>query len=247
MESIGLRQRQAADIIPLIKPFLQPGDGISGSGFSLFVRTDSATMAQIRQMIGQLDQVAESLMISVRRGHQRSGYDRHLGARGAVVVRDGDVGGAVAISAADRSAQRSGGEMQRVRAIAGEPALIQTGVEFSQPQYRRHYGPGGTTVQRSYSRQDFSSGVYATVQMQRGDRVRIEISSRDSHPRSQRYGQVTARVQNISTVVSGRLGEWIPIGGMSRTYSSSSRGLASAGSAGGSSNDPVYLKVERVK
>ena len=247
LETIDLRQRPAADVIPLIKPFLQPGDGITGSGFKLFVRTDPATLAQIRQMLGALDQAPESVMISVRRGHQRSGYDRHLGARGAVVIRNGDVDGAVAISGADRSAQRSGGEVQRVRAIAGEPAFIQTGLEVNQPQYQSHYGPGGTTVRRTISRQDYSSGLYATVQMQAGDRVRIELDSRDSHPRIGGYGRTTARVQNVSTVVTGRLGEWIPIGGMSRSYSGSSRGLASTGSSGGSSNDPVYLKVERVK
>jgi hypothetical protein len=198
-------------------------------------------------MLESLDQAAQSLMISVRRGHQRSGYDRHLGARGAVVVRDGELGGAVAISGADRYAQRSGGEVQRVRAIAGEPALIQTGLELSQPQTQHYYGPGGTGVQRSYSRQDVGSGVYATVQIQPGDRVRIEIDSRDSHPQSLGYGRVIAGVQNVSTVVSGRLGEWIPLGGMSRSYSGSSRGLASAGSAAGGSDDPVFLKVDKVR
>lgn len=251
LESIDLRQRPAADVIPLIKPFLQPGDGISGSGFTMFVRTAPATLAQIRRMLVTLDQAPESVMISVRRGHQRSGYDRHLGARGAVVIRNGDVDGAVALSGADRSAQRSGGEVQRVRAIAGEPAFIQTGLEVNQPQYQSYSGPGGTTVRRTVSRQDYSSGVYATVQMQAGDRVRIALDSRDSHPRfegyGRGYGRTIARVQNVSTVVTGRLGEWIPIGGMSRSYSGSSRGLAAAGSSGGSSNDPVYLKVERVR
>lgn len=247
LETIDLRQRPAADVIPLIQPFLQPGDGVSGSGFTLFIRSDPETLAQIRAMLLTLDQAPQSLMISVRRGHQRSSYERHLGARGAVVIRNGDVDGAVAISGADRSTQRSGGEVQRVRAIAGEPAFIQTGLEVNQPQYQRYYGPGGTRVQRTISRQDYSSGLYATVQMQAGERVRIELSSRDSHPHVGGYGRTTARVQNVATVVTGRLGEWIPIGSMSRSYSGSSRGLASAGSSGGSSDDPVYLKVDKVK
>ena len=57
LQTIDLRQRPAEDVIPLIKPFLRPGDGISGSGFTLFVRTDAATLEQIRQMVATLDQV----------------------------------------------------------------------------------------------------------------------------------------------------------------------------------------------
>jgi len=234
-------------VIPLIKPFLKPGDGISGSGFSLFVRTDPDTLAQIRQMLSSLDRAPESLMISVRRGHQRSGYERHLGARGAVVADNDGVDGAVVIHGRDSSGRSAGSEVQRVRAIAGEPALIQAGLELNQPQYQRYYGPDGTTVRRSVSRQSFTSGVYVTVQVQRGDRVRIEIGSRDSHPRAGRYGTITAGVQNVSTVVSGRLGEWIEIGAMSRSYSGGSSGLASSGVSAGRSSDPVYLKVDRVR
>jgi len=247
LHTIELRQRPAAEVIPLIQPFLRPGDGISGSGFKLFVRTDEDTLAQLRQMLDSLDQAAQSLMISVRRGHQRSGYDRHLGARGAAVIHDGGVDGAVAVHGRDRYGQRSGGELQRVRAIAGEPAFIQTGLQVNRPDYRRYIGPEGTVVRRSYSTQDLTSGLYATVQMQGNDRVRIELSSEDRHPRPQRYGRIGAAVQNVSTVVSGRLGEWIEIGGVNRSWSGSSSGLASAGAAAGGSDDPVYIKVDRVE
>lgn len=247
---IDLQQRPAKEMLPLIRPFLKPGDSLAGSGFSLFIRTDPDTLSQVRQMLGALDQAAVSLLISVRHGHQRQGYDRSLGVRGAVGVEGGDVDAAVSIHGRDRSGKASGGEVQRIRALAGEPAFIQTGISVTQPEYRSYVGPGGARVSRSYARQDLSSGLYATVQLQSGKRVRIELNSRDTHPRGQSgagsYGRIAASVQSVSTVVTGRLGEWIPLGGISRTYSGSSRGILSGGSSGGTADDPVFIKVDRV-
>jgi hypothetical protein len=243
---IDLQQRLAQEMVPLIQPFLKPGDSLVGRDYSLFIRTDPDTLAQVRRMLASLDRPAVSLMISVRHGHQRQGYDRRLGTRGAVVVRDGDVDDTVAIHGRDRAGRYDGSEVQRVRALSGEPAFIQTGISVVQPDYGLRIGRDGTRVYRSYGRQDLTGGLYATVQLQDNGRIRVELDSRDTHPRVGRYGRIGAAVQNLSTVVTGRLGEWIPLGGVSRWYSGSARGLASAGAGGGSADDPVYIKVDRV-
>jgi len=78
-------------------------------------------------------------------------------------------------------------------------------------------------------------------------RIRVELDSRDSHPRVGRYGRIGAAVQNLSTVVTGRLGEWIPLGGVSRSYSGSGSALVSGGVGGGTADDSVYIKVEQLE
>jgi len=228
---IDLQQRLAQEMVPLIQPFLKPGDSLIGRDYSLFIRTDPDTLAQVRNMLASLDRAAVSLMISVRHGHQRQRYDSYQGPGGVVL---------------DRNVDSDGGEVQRVRALSGEPAFIQTGISVVQPDYGLRVGRDGTRVYRSYGRRDLTGGVYATVQVQDNGRIRVELDSRDSHPRVGRYGRIDTEVQNLSTVVTGRLGEWIPLGGVSRSYSGSGSALVSGGVGGGTADDSVYIKVDRV-
>jgi hypothetical protein len=228
---IDLQQRPAQEMVPLIQPFLKPGDSLVGRDYSLFIRTDPGTLAQVRQMLASLDRPAVSVMISVRRGHQRQRYDNYQGPSAVVL---------------DRDVNTDGGEVQRVRALSGEPVFIQTGISVVQPDYGVRVGRDGTRVYRSYGRQDLTGGVYATVQLQDNGRIRVELDSRGSHPREGRYGRIDAAVQNLSTVVTGRLGEWIPLGGVSRSYAGSGSALVSGGVGGGTADDSVYIKVDRV-
>ena len=78
-----------------------------------------------------------------------------------------------------------------------------------------------------------------------GERVTLEISPQYDTPAHQGYGSVNT--QRVSTTVSGRLGEWIEIGGAKQQFSSQKSGNLSMESRDGYDNRSLWLMVEEVR
>jgi hypothetical protein len=74
--------------------------------------------------------------------------------------------------------------------------------------------PGGTQITQSTDFVNADTGFYATPRVN-GDRVTIEISTARDRVRNRGTGAVN--IQRASAVVSGRLGEWITVGGSSES------------------------------
>src|SRR5262245_24313977 len=55
LEVVKLKYRPAEDIIPALRPLLEPGGALSGEGFNLFVKASPNNLAQLRQALEQLD------------------------------------------------------------------------------------------------------------------------------------------------------------------------------------------------
>ena len=66
LEVIPLRHRTADQVIPVLRPLLEPGGALSGQYNQLIVRTSPGNLAQIRTALDAIDQPTRSLMISVR-------------------------------------------------------------------------------------------------------------------------------------------------------------------------------------
>ena len=60
-------------------------------------------------------------------------------------------------------------------------------------------------------------------------------------------GGGTIRGQSASSVVSGRLGEWIELGGTSTQSARSDSGIASARSRSSAEDRRILLKVEEIR
>ncbi|MEM7304621.1 MAG: hypothetical protein AAF372_03745, partial [Pseudomonadota bacterium] len=60
-----LTQRTADEVIPLIKPFLEPGEAISGEGYQLFIKATPSRANDLEGMIANIDQSLETFKISV--------------------------------------------------------------------------------------------------------------------------------------------------------------------------------------
>jgi hypothetical protein len=72
----------------------------------------------------------------------------------------------------------------------------------------------------------------------------VEISPfQQTRPGSWRSG---AHVRSIDTRVSGRLGEWIPLGAMRETATGSERGLLVLGGQKSSSDYVAWIKVDEI-
>jgi hypothetical protein len=76
--------------------------------------------------------------------------------------------------------------------------------------------------------------------------VTIDISQQaDSASRFGPPGSVST--QSLSTTVSGRLGEWIELGGTSRQVSGNQAGIFERSTSGGQDARSIWLLVEEVQ
>lgn len=64
-ETIRLEHKPAADIIPLVEPFLVENAVISGEGYKIIVQTSAENLPQIKQLISDLDIPLQQLQIFV--------------------------------------------------------------------------------------------------------------------------------------------------------------------------------------
>ena len=88
---------------------------------------------------------------------------------------------------------------------------------------------------------DLGQGFYAEPRLA-GERVTLDISPFNDAPGP--GGSV--QTQRLSTTVSGRLGEWIELGGSGQQTNAQGQGALSVGTREVRDNRSVWLKVEEV-
>jgi len=265
LEVISLGYRQADDVIPMLRPLLAPGGTITGTKNQLVVRTTRANMAELKQVLAAVDSAPRRLMISVR---QSSGMDTSrdaasvqgsvdvgTNARVTVPGRPGTTGdpgvsvqsgrtrveGNVVSSQSARNDQLT----QSVQVLEGNPAFIRTGQSAIVPNTqiidtltgRQIIQGGGQTVEAN-------TGFYATPRVN-GDRVTLEIGTSRERLRNLETGSVSG--QHVSTVVSGRLGEWIEIGGITQSMEQEQGEVLARSRDARRHDSRVMLKVEEVQ
>jgi type II secretory pathway component GspD/PulD (secretin) len=237
LEIIPLRNRPAEQIIPVVRPMLDRDGAISGSGFQLMVRTSPQNLAQIRQMVESLDRAARQLIIEVR-GDREASSER-VDARGRVVISPGASGAAGSVS--DSRSQSADTVVQQVRTQEGSPAFISRGTSQLVPQRTVRRTVNGVVVEETSVERDISSGFYATPRVS-GDTVFLDISTQRAAPNAG-VGRGGADVSRLSSTVSGRLGEWIEIGGISQSGTTGASGILSSSSGSTSAGERIYLRV----
>ncbi len=255
LETIPLQHRTAEDLMPILQPLLPQGAVMTGTGNVLLVRADAATLGRMREAVASLDRAPRQLLISVG---QSSGVDAGgTSVRGSGTVGSGDVqvginrppqatSGAqvVARSGSTRDSLRN---VASVRALEGFETYISVGQ--SRPYTSTSVISGGgwrpPTVVQTTGFQDVQSGFFATPRVN-GDRVTLVISSQQQQlTGGGRQQQVTTG--SATTTVSGRLGEWMEIGGSSSQSDGRTSGLVTWGTRTGSTQYSAWVKVDEVQ
>ncbi len=263
VEIIPLRHRTVDQVLPVLQTLLEPGGTLSGMSDQLILRASRNNRAQIKQALAAIDTPLRMLMINVaqnrdetmlRNGAQaygriESGSTRIVQPPAGVVsggarieIRRGDsVAGAQVGESQGSGSVRSA---QSVRVVEGGRAFINIGQSIPLPIRQVVRGPNGATVTDTVVYRDSGQGFYAEPRLS-GDRVTLEISPQNDMRGNQGYGSVNT--QRLSTTVSGRLGEWIELGGTRQQVSNQERGNLSTGSMQGSDNRSIWLLVEEVR
>jgi hypothetical protein len=251
LEVITLSYRSAEQVIPVIRPLLEPGGTVSGMQNQLILRTSKANLAEIRKVLASLDAMPRRLMITVRQDAEglsaRSGAELSgsVGSGGVVVgtQRPGQERRGVTARVYESRGAEDERITQQVQVLEGNPATIQVGRSVPVPSQTVVRGANGLIVTDTVTYRDFSTG-FDVVPRVSGERVLLDISPRRETP----TGDLGAgKVQRVVTTASGRLGEWIELGGPARNDARSDSGLL-IGAAGMRKDDVrVWVRVEEIK
>jgi hypothetical protein len=265
LEVIPLQHRLVEDVVPILRPLVEPGGSITGMSNQLIIKASPGNIAELKQVLASIDRPPRRLMITVRQDVSGSDTSRDHGISGR--YRQGDItvradrldrireGAAVGIEdddgnrlryhIQDQAGTRDDRHTFRIQATEGYPAYIQTGQSIPIPERSTHIGPGGVIVQDGVHYHDATSGFYVLPRVQ-GDTVTMQIAP---HLTTVQHGHQppVIRMQDVQTTISGRLGEWIAIGGVDQAGSHSQRRILGGSSGYSSEQGTVLLKVEEIQ
>jgi type II secretory pathway component HofQ len=234
LEVINLKHRTAEEVIPVLQPLVESGGALSGQQYTLFVRTSAANLAQLRAALEQIDREPRQLLISVRQGSSED-----LRRDGASV--SGRVGsdGAAATVRGTRSDTRSQSDgVASVSVIEGGSAFIASGASvpivttIAAGAGRRPWAASSTQYR------DLTSGFLVTPRINR-DGVVLDIEQKNEQLRN---GAI--QTQQLNTQISAKLGQWVQLGGVDQSATSSQRGVLSREYSTSNEAREVWVKVE---
>lgn len=262
LEIIALEHALAADVLPLIKPFVEPGGTATGMNNKLIIKTSPENLAEIRQVLAAFDRPPKTLRITVKQDVAASSTIQEDAVSGR--FRSGNIQGRIpdpgsrsgaSVGIGDRNGNqiryrslntRSSNDSQNthfVTTLEGSPALIQTGQSIPVPYQSSRVDPYGVVVHSGVDYRDVSSGFYVTPRTH-GREVTLDIAPQLERARGGHRGIIDSR--RSQTSVRGRIGEWIALGGVNEADSGSDAQLLARTRRHNTELYNVWVKVEEI-
>ena len=218
LEVISLRHRTADQVIPVLQPLLEPGGALSGQYNQLIVRTSPANLAQIRAVLESIDRPPRRLMVSVR-------FDRSEDAARSSVQTDArvsDRGSSINVRGSASNAATDERVDQRMQVLEGGQAYISTGEARIQGE---------------------AASGFAVMPRISGSAVFLDIATQQEA--FSRGGAIQG--QRASSTVSGRLGEWIELGGVGGSIARAETSTFSARERNTTGTRRIWVMVEELR
>jgi hypothetical protein len=223
LEVIPLRHRTVEQVLPSLRPLLEPGGTLAGQYNQLIVRTSPGNLAQLKQALEAIDRPLRRLQISVR-------FDDALDAASQGIETSGRIsnrGSRVEIGARDERGSAIERVDQRIQVLEGGRALIMSG--RSTPM---QVAPDAMIIRQT------ATGFEAVPRLAGGGTVLVDIAPQR---------ETLDRQQHLVTTVSARLGEWFELGDAATSAARDDRGIASASRSRISEASRVWLKIEELR
>ena len=259
LEIIPLKHRLVNDVVPTLQALVAEGGTVTGMNDQLIIRTTPENLADLKNVLAALDAKLKQLRITVRQDIDAHSQlrENELSARitgGDVQARVGrparGPGASITYGDGDNHVQYRNFSTQGVHdadnthfvhAIEGSPAFISAGKSVPIPQHSVVWTPYGATVFGSIRYRNVGAGFYVLPRVA-GDRINLEISPFAENLNRSGGGLIDSR--GLSTTFSGRLGEWIPLGGAAQAFNDSTSGTLYSTRHQGSDVYDVWVKVE---
>ncbi len=247
---VDLQHRPANEIIPLIKPMLEPGEAISGDGYQLFIKTSSQRKQILEDLIQNIDKTVKIFRITVSDDEFVSTENNDISASAKADVDNGEIilgrnppdEPGITLHADTRKTEDRSDNTQFVLVQEGKPAFVTREKLHIYPVHAYVRRPNGDFIiehyQPSLSRQD---GFYIIARASGEDMVHIKIQSSTSKRQSYHgYGQEQTF---IDTTVEIPLGSWFEIGGNTDTRETTSDGLIYRTHKNEKRQQRVFIKI----
>ena len=245
IEVIELQSRPLHEIIPVIRPFAGADGTVTGMGNNLVIKASPARVQEIRQLLVTLDRPPRRLVISVGKQGEVMSSSSGYRARADIEAGDGHFslnspgrpadGSRARVRIHDNTRQGTRTTRHRVQALEGQPAFINSGSRIPLETGGRYYDNRG---QRMTQLESVTSGFYVVPRVN-GEEVTLDIMQHDDRP-----ARGVIHTQNTGTVVRGRLGEWVDLGGADAAGSSREGGFGQSTASGGSHTQGIRVRVE---
>lgn len=256
LEVIPLKYRSVEEVLPVLQPFIGNEGAISGMNSQLIVRATPEKLAEIRKILAGIDTLPRRLRIVVRQGGRIDVQDR--GAEVSGEVRAGDVRVTVPSRGSRGASVEAGGvrariwnsntarldeDAQEIQVLEGRQAFIRLGLAV--PLKESTVVQSGVTsrVVESTRYQEIGTGFYVVPRLS-GDRVVLDISPQKEQLAGAKGKNI--EIQRLATTVSGRLGEWIELGGLSQQQEDGKTGWVYGTGKMSSDSRRVWVKVEEL-
>ena len=243
MEVIELKSKSVDDVLPVLLPLVEPGGTLTGMNNQLFLRASPRNRADIKKALAALDTPTRRLIIRISQNRQSEDNARGAEASGQVVLGSSRRSKAQA-QVWDTKSVRGESAGQMVQTVEGGQAFIQIGRSLPIPMRQVVIGPGGAVINETVVYKDVGRGFYVAPRLN-GERVTLDISQQADSVGGNGRGNINT--QRLSTTVSGRLGEWIELGGGGRQASNNQSGTLSLSTSDARDNRAVWLMVEEVE
>jgi len=259
LEIFKLQNRTAEEMLPVVEPLLQGEGTVTGMGNQLIVRATPKNLDMIRRLLAQIDAPLRNLRITVKQGiathRQRTEADVAAdipiaGGQGRVIIPPATAGGggvsgviggddgAVGARLNQRTFTADERHTQQVTTLEGRPATIHISQRVPyQTTITQGVGPFATRSQ-SIQFQDVATG-FSVLPKVNGDVVVLEI-----HPQVSKLNPGSIEIQEVHTTASGKLGQWIEIGGLLQERNAGQSRILGGSQAQSSENRSVFMKVE---
>jgi len=245
VEVLTLKYRNAEQVLPILRPLVEPGGAVSGMNNQIILRASRGNIDELRRVLASIDTRPRRLMILVRQDTAENIQGSGGGLSGSINSRGGGELGARVFDSRNASDERL---IQRLQVLEGYPATINVGQSVPVPS-RNVTGAvtganQGFLISETITYRDIGTG-FEVVPRVSGDTVQLEISPRRETPGNAGPGSVNS--QRITTTASGRLGEWFELGGASQQESRQSSGLLYGSSGERRDVRRVWVRVEEIK
>ena len=261
MTVIELENRPAAEVILIVQPMLKPGDAISGEGFKIFLRASPDTRAGVQDMVELLDAALKILEVSVFQGSARD--LRRLAGSASVQIDSGniqvdvgdegdaDAAGRARFSTAGGSATVSGSSTQsslrdapvhRVRVTEGTEAYIETGQQI--PYFFNTAVFGVRSYAAGVEYRNAVTGFYVLPRV-RGENVVLDVSPYKSSRIDSGRNDVAAL--SAATTITGRIGEWLMIGGVTEQINRTDSTTGNTIRTEGGRDSGIWIRADLVE
>ncbi len=265
LEIIELQHRRAEEVQPIIRPLLDEGDVVGGMNYQLILRTSPRNLEQVRKLLKSIDVAPRRLKITVMQDVDSETVARltevsgNVGlGRGARIAVPGSGDNSGLNVEAGRGQDRLKARVtstrslederntQQLQVLEGSRALVRSGQSVPVPQRQVIQDRHGTRVIESTQYQEAGSGFYVLPRVS-GDRVTVEISTQHDAFVPGSGDQPTMRTQQASSTVSGRLGEWLEVGGLGRLKNNDDSTISTRGVSRTREQRSVLIRVEEIE